>query len=84
MERRKKSCVYEYRGGSKAVAGKHSGLTSLLTKTNNLLQVKIKENVGKEGAVFKTNAGECYSGYGEEEGREFVAKAYHEIVNGDR
>lgn len=63
---------------------KYSVLSSLLTKTNKLLQAKIKENVGKEGAVYKNNAGEYYSGYGEEEGRDFVAKVYHEIVNTDR
>jgi len=63
---------------------RYNTLSSQLTKINRALQVKIKENYGTDGAVYKNLHGEFYSGKGEEEGRAFVAKVYNDDLNENR
>ncbi len=63
---------------------KYRGFVSTLNKANETLVREIKSNVGKNGAVYKDPSGNFYSGKGEPDGREFVAKVYHQVVYSDR
>ena len=63
---------------------KYRGFVSTLNKANETLVREIKSNVGKNGAVYKDPSGNFYSGKGEPDGREFVAKVYHQVVYCDR
>ena len=63
---------------------KYRGFVSTLNKANETLVREIKSNVGKNGAVYKDLSGNFYSGKGESDGREFVAKVYHQVMYCDR
>ena len=63
---------------------KYRGFVSTLNKTNETLTRAIQSNVGKNDAVYQDLSGKFYSGMGEPDGREFVAKVYHQVVYSDR
>ena len=63
---------------------KRNTLVSLLTKVNRKLKEEIDANIGKDGAVYQDVFGNLYSGKCETEGREFVAKVYHDVMHGEK
>ena len=63
---------------------KRNTLVSTLTKVNRKLKEEIDANIGKDGAVYQDVSGNLYSGKCETEGREFVAKVYHDVTHGEK
>ena len=63
---------------------KHTKQTALLAKINRRLKDEIEANISKDGAVYRDLSGNLYSGKCETEGREFVAKVYHDVVHGEK
>ena len=63
---------------------KRNTLVSLLTKVNRKLKEEIEANISKDEAVYRDVSGNLYSGKCETEGREFVAKVYHDVVHGEK
>ena len=63
---------------------KYKGFVTTLTKANETLVNDIKSNTGQPGVVYKDLSGNFYSGKGEPDGLEFVAKVYHQVVYCDR
>ena len=61
---------------------KRNTLVSTLTKVNRKLKEEIEVNIGKDWAVYQDVSGNLYSGKCETEGREFVAKVYHDVMHG--